>query len=395
MDANFEKVTEYLESLREQFDVRCTDCIILKDHETVYRHLTGTSDFEETKPLTENNLHDIFSASKVLTMTAVMQLVEQGKIGLDDELSKYLPEFAQMSVADDFDLTDFVANAKFIFGWPNRESKQSPAKNKILIHDMMSMTAGFSYHLGSESVQEVLKDNPHATTREIVRAMAQDPLLYEPGTRYAYSYAHDILAAVVEVVSGMKFSEYMKEKIFKPVGAHDIYYQIPKEEKGRLTVLYTYDMENKKYLPQTENFVRINDIYESGGGGIACTVESYSKVIDALANGGVAATGAQILKPESIAMMSENRLNEQQLADFHIGGKYEYGYALGVRTLLDASASKSPIGEFGWDGAAGAYVLIDPKNHLAVFYVQAAPESGTAFSTIHPTLRDLIYDAIG
>lgn len=391
---NFEKVTEYLDSLKEQFGVRCTDCIVLLNHEPIYRHLTGTMDFEDTKPLTKKNLHDIFSASKVMTMIAVMQLVEQGKIILDDELSKYLPEFADMSVVDDFDLTDFVSNGKFLFGWPSAKDKKSPAKNKIIIHDMMSMTAGFSYNLGSESARRLLQDNPHASTREIVRAWAENPLLYEPGTRYAYSYAHDILAAVVEVVSGMKFSDYMRKNIFEPLGASDMYYQIPESEKNRLTVLYGYDAESGKHVPQTVNLARINDTYESGGAGIACTVESYSKVLDILANEGIGANGVQILKPESIAQMSQNRLNEQQLADFHIGGKHEYGYALGVRTLLDPSKSKSPFGEFGWDGAAGAYVLADPKNHLAVFYVQAALDSGPAFSTIHPMLRDLIYDAI-
>ncbi len=391
---NFEKVSEYLDSLKEQFGVRCTDCIVLFEHVPVYRHLTGTMDFEDTKPLTEDNLHDIFSASKVMTMVAVMQLVEQGKISLDDELSGYLPEFADMSVADDFDLTDFVSNGKFLFGWPSAKDKKFPARNKILIHDMMSMTAGLSYNLGSVSTRRLLQDNPHASTREIVRAWAENPLLYEPGTRYAYSYAHDILGAVIEVVSGMKFSEYMKKNIFEPLGAHDMYYQVPEPEKNRLTVLYGYDAESRKHVPQTVNLARINDSFEGGGGGIACTVEAYSKVLDALANGGIGGTGAQILKPESILEMSKNRLNEQQLKDFHIGGKHEYGYGLGVRTLMDPSLSKSPLGEFGWDGAAGAFALIDPKNHLAVFYVQAAPDSGPAFSTIHPTLRDLIYDAI-
>lgn len=391
---NFENVTKYLDSLKDLFGVRCTDCIVLLNHEPVFRHLTGTMDFEDTKPLTENNLHDIYSASKVFTMTAVMQLVEQGKIDLEDELAKYLPEFFDTKVLEDFDLTDFVSSGKWMLGWPGEESKQVPPKNKIRIHDMMSMTAGFSYNLGSKSILRVLKENPHAGTREIVCAMAENPLFYEPGTRYSYSYGHDILAAVVEVVSGIKFSEYMKKNIFEPLDAHDIYYQIPESEKSRLTVLYGFDVETGKHVPQIFNFARINDQFESGGGGIACTVEAYSKVLDALANGGVGATGEQILKPESITEMSGNRLNEQQLKDFHIGGKHEYGYGLGVRTLIDPSMSKSPVGEFGWDGAAGAYVLADPKNHLAVFYVQAAPDSGTAFSTIHPTLRDLIYDAI-
>ena len=346
------------------------------------------------KRLTEDNLHDIFSASKVLTMIAVMQLVEQGKIRLNDELSKYLPEFKNMNVLADFDLTDFVSTGKFAIGWPGEEEKTNPCQNKILIHDMMSMCAGFSYHLGSKGVLKVLEKNPHAGTREIVHAMAEYPLLYEPGTRYAYSYAHDILAAVVEVVSGLKFGEYMKRYVFEPLETSDIFYQVPVSEMYRMTELYTFDAEKEKYVPCTVNIARLNDTYESGGGGVACTVEAYSKIIDALANDGIGANGTQILKPESIKEMSKNRLNEQQLQDFHIGGKLEYGYGLGVRTLIDENASKSPIGEFGWDGAAGAYVLIDPKNHLAVFYVQAAPESGPAFSTIHPTLRDLIYDAV-
>lgn len=389
----FQKVSEYLDGLKEAHGVRCTDCMIMKNHEVIYRHLTGTSDFEETIPLAEDNLHDIFSASKVMTMIAVMQMAERGKIGLEDELSKYLPEFAHMNVLADFDLEDFVSSGKWMAGWPDETWDQVPAKNKIRIQDMMSMTAGFSYHLASNPVLGLLAGNPHAGTREIVREFAKNPLLFEPGTHYAYSYAHDILAAVVEVASGMKFGDYMQKNVFEPVGATDMYYQIPASEKARLTVLYGVD-KTGKVIPQTENMVRINDCYESGGGGIACTVESYNKVIDAIACDGVAATGKQILRPESIAKMSENRLDEQQLKDFHIGGKLEYGYGLGVRTLMDASASKSPLGEFGWDGAAGAYVLIDPKNHLSLFYVQAAPESGSAFSTIHPTLRDLVYEGL-
>jgi len=390
---NFEKVTVYLDSLKDLYNVRSTDCIILINHQPVFRHLTGTSDFADTIPLTENNLHDVFSASKVLTMVAVMQLAEQGKITLDDELSKYLPEFADTQVLTDFDLTDFVASFKWLHGWPGEEAPQRTPENKILIHDMMSMTAGFSYQIGSPAVLALLVQNPHATTREIVRAFAQSPLLFEPGTRYAYSLAHDILAAVVEVVSGLKFSEYMQRYIFEPLGAKDIYYQIPASEKARLSVLYGRDA-NGSLIPVTENIARINDTYESGGGGVCCSVADYAKVIDALANDGVGTTGARILQPESIAEMSRNRLNEQQLKDFHIGGKHEYGYALGVRTLLDPTKSKSPLGEFGWDGAAGAYAVIDPTNHLALFYAQEAPDSGVAFSTIHPTLRDLVYEVI-
>ena len=300
-------------------------------------------------------------------------------------------------VLKDFDLPEFVRSGKWLFGWPTAEEcGVVPAKEKITIRRMMSMSAGFSYQLSSAPLLTLLAENPHAATREIVSTYAQLPLLYEPGTHYSYSMAHDILAAVLEVVSGMKFSEYMRKNIFDPlgVGEKDIYYQIPESEKHRISELYEINPETGDQKPVIENFARFNDTYESGGAGVGCTVKGYVQVIDALANGGTGATGAQILSPKAVLKMSENQLSETQLSDFHIGGKLEYGYGLGVRTLIDPTKSKSPLGEFGWDGAAGAYVLVDPKNHLALFYVQEAPDSGTAFSTIHPTLRDLIYEEL-
>lgn len=391
----FEKVTAYLESLREQFDVRCCDCIVLKEHQVIYRHLTGTSDFEDTVPLKPENLHDIFSGSKVLTVMAVMQQVEQGKINLDDELGKYLPEFSRMQVLQDFDLTDYVSGGKFLFGWPTTKDPCAPAKNKLTLRDVLSMKGGFSYDFASPATLALVAKDTHASTREIVKTWSESPLLFEPGTRYSYSYGLDILAAVVEVTSGLRFAEYMKQNLFDPVGATDLYYHIPEGKRELRTDLYAFDQERKAYVAAKENPCRLTDCCDSGGAGICCSVEDYAKVLDSLANDGVAANGARLLTKESIEEMRKNRLNEQQLADFHISGlKPEYGYGYGVRTLLDTTKSKSPFGEFGWDGAAGAFVLADPETRLAVFYVQAAPESGTAFTTIHPTLRDLIYDAI-
>ena len=389
------KVYAYLDSLKERYGVRATECMILQDHKVLLHHITGSRDLAGKEPLTEKHLHNVFSASKVLTATAVMQLVERGKLGLDDALSAYLPEFSSMRVLKDFDLHDFTASLKFLLGWPKEEEYGTvPAKTPITIRHLLTMTAGFSYHLLNPAVTALLAKNPHASTQEIVRCYATEPLFFEPGTHYSYSLAHDILVAVVEVVSGMKFSEYMQKNIFGPLGATDIYYQVPASERHRISELYAFDPVTKTQTPVVDNGLRINDAYESGGAGVACTVNGYSKVIDALANGGVGVTGAQILKPETIDLMRENQLNETQLFDFHTGGKHEYGYALGVRTLLDPTKSKSPLGEFGWDGAAGAYVLIDPANRLAIFYVQEAPDSGFAFAEVHPTLRDLTYESI-
>ena len=382
-----DRVEAYLDSLPERYGVRALECIILQEHEVLLHFLKGTRDLAGKEPLTEHHLHNVYSASKVLTATAVMQLVERGKLSLEDKLADYLPEFRDMRVLKDFDVYDFIASGKWLQGWPREEDYGTvPAETPITIRQLLSMTAGFSYQLASPALVELLARNPHADTREIVASFASAPLFFQPGTHYSYSLAHDILVAVVETVSGLKFSDYMQKNVFGPLGAADIYYQIPASERGRISELYAIDPETKSQIPVIDNAARINDTYESGGAGVGCTV---------LANGGVGDNGARILTPETIRLMSENQLNETQLADFHGGGKQEYGYALGVRTLLDPEKSKSPLGEFGWDGAAGAYVLIDPKNRLAIFYVQEAPDSGFAFTDVHPTLRDLTYEAIG
>jgi CubicO group peptidase (beta-lactamase class C family) len=173
-----------------------------------------------------------------------------------------------------------------------------------------------------------------------------------------------------------------------------MYFQVPERETHRISAQYMQDFNTGVIAPHSGNIFRLSDEYESGGAGLTCTVDAYSMVLDALANDGVGATGARIITPESIRIMSKNWLNNQQLDDFKKSGKVGYGYGLGVRTLIDGSVSKSPVGEFGWDGAAGAYALIDPVNHISIFYAHEILGMITAYSEIHPSVRDLVYEAV-
>jgi CubicO group peptidase (beta-lactamase class C family) len=389
MDMDFTKLTAYLNTLEEKYGVHGLDFKLMKEHETVYRHMTGHSDYNLTVPVSEHDLYEVYSCTKIITMTAVLQLIEQGKIGLHDELEKYLPEFSDMQVATDFVLGEWP------FKWPTLDSPLAPAKNKILIHNLMSMTAGLSYDVASEPIQEKRNEmGSKASTREMIKAIARMPLLFEPGTRHSYALGHDVLAAVVEVVSGMTYGEYLKKNIFEPLAITEMYFHVPESEKYRISAQYMRDMKTGEITPHGGNIFKLSDAYESGGAGITCTVDAYSKVLDALANDGVGATGARILNVESIRTMSKNWLNDVQLEDFKRSGKIGYGYGLGVRTLIDGTTSKSPIGEFGWDGAAGAYALIDPINHLSIFYAHEILGMITAYSEIHPTIRDLTYEAL-
>lgn len=386
---DFSKLTAYLDTLEETYGVHGLDIKITREHETVYRRMVGHSDYARKTPVSERDLYNIYSASKVITMTGVMQLIEQGRIGLDDPLEKYLPEFAHMQYAADFKMGEFP------FRWPDEHSQLVPAQNPMRIHDLMSMTAGMSYDLASAPIRKVVEEtNGEATTRQIVAAMAQMPLLCEPGTRYSYALGHDVLAAVVEVVTGMTFSAYMKQNVFEPLGITEMYYHVPEGEEHRLSAQYAKDWNTGEMKRDESMIYRITKNYDSGGAGLCTTVDEYSKVLEALANGGVGGTGNRILKPESILTIGRNRLTEQELADFSRTGKVGYGYGLGVRVLIDGTKAKSPVGEFGWDGAAGAFALIDPINHIGIFYTQEILGMMEAYSEIHPTLRDLVYEAM-
>lgn len=378
-------LTSYLDSLGEQYGVPGLDFKIMKEHETVYRHMAGHSDYLGQRPVEGNELYDLYSCTKVVTMTGVMQLVEQGKLGLEDKLSDYLPEFAQVRVADNF---DFTAG-----GWPSQDVPSHPAKEPITIRQLMTMTAGLSYNTDGEPLRELIQKNPMATTRELVGAMAKMPLLFEPGSHWSYALCHDVLAAVIEVVSGESYSDYLTHHIFQPLGMKDAYFHLPPEARFRRFAQYTDDPQTGKKLPAgMGNHYRLTPLYESGGAGLTASLDSYILLLDALSCGGVGATGNRILTPDSIAEMGKNQLHGEPLQDFIRFGRIGYSYGLGVRVMVDNSAAKSPLGEFGWDGAAGAFGLIDPIHHISLFYTQQILNMGPVYFEIHPHLRDVVYE---
>ena len=365
---SFDKLTHYLESLKDSDDIKGLDVIVKKNHEVIYRHKQGYNDYDCTRPVSETDLYYLYSCTKIVTMTACMQLVEEGKIRLDApvsdylpcSVSDYLPEFAHMKVADDYTMGDFR-------NMPNQSSPTHPAKNPILIRELMAMTAGLSYNTTSEPILELKKKSGNkAATREMVSAIAEMPLLYEPGTRHAYSLGHDVIAAVVEVASGQKFRDYVTEHIFKPLGVDDVYFHLREEDKGRLADQYSCDFKTGEKSRHEGNTFELTDEYDSGGAGLITTVDCYSTLLDALACGGVGANGTRILSQESIDAIRTPQLNAVQLDDFTMKGMFRpgYNYGLGVRVLVDDTKAKSPAGEFGWDGAA------DPKNGISLFYAQ-------------------------
>lgn len=370
---NFEPLKAYLDRLVGLGIPGC-HLTVWQHHQEIFRHLSGESAPGIPMDGTEN--YWFYSATKVFTMTAAMQLIERGKMDLDDPVYLYLPAFKNMTVRDG----DSVR----------------PARTVMTIRHLMAMQGGFNYNMNVPSIKDCIqKYGRKATTRQIIDALANEPLDFDPGTHFQYSLCHDVMAAVIESVSGKLFSEYLKENIFNPLGIQTLTLHPTEEQIQHLAARYCWDGAEKPIIQDNRlNEFGESDAYESGGAGLCGNVDGYILLSDALANGGIGKSGNQILKPESINQLRTNQQFNAARYDFDQLYRVGYGYALGVRTMVDNRYSKGPIGEFGWDGAAGAYTLIDPERGLSAFFGAHVLGMGRAYTDFHPTIRDLIYTGL-
>lgn len=370
----FTNLKNCMDRIVQKYNTPGVDCIVYKEHEIVFRYFAGMSDIEKNKKMNGNELYLIFSMTKMITCTAALQLFEQGKYLMNDPVSKYLPEFKEMKISADGlnaeNATQITTGN--IMGECTQYNQDGYAKNQITIKDLFTMSAGLDYALSDDAITYALTEGK-TTTRELVGAMAEKILGFEPGTRFRYSLCHDVLGALIEVWSGQKLGEYMKEHIFEPLNMNNTFFGIPGDETrfAKMAARYTYD-ENRepKRLP-LECVYNLSKEYESGGAGLTSCTEDYALFLDALSCGGIGKNGKRILTPETVELMGTNQLKGRQLDDFY-QLRPGYGYGLGVRTHVDKaqSGSLSPIGEFGWDGAAGAFSLVDTQNKLSLTYFQ-------------------------
>ncbi|MBO4697398.1 MAG: beta-lactamase family protein [Lachnospiraceae bacterium] len=376
---NFEKITKYLDSLPETYGLPSVDVIIMKDHEQVYRHMAGTTDTEHKKPVDEKAQYLVFSMTKIQTMTALMQLVERGKVSLDDEVAKYLPAYGKLFVAERFE----------------DQLRIVPAKRPMLIRHLVSMQSGLDYDLGREGIAYALrKYGPDATTRQIVESFPLTPLVFHPGDSFLYSLSHDVVAAIIEVVSGMKFSEYLTEHIWKPLGMNRTRFFMKEGQEKDLAQQFIW--EDEKIVPMENDCnYRLSDAYESGGAGLVSCTEDYAVLADALACGGVAKNGYRVLTEESIETIRTDLLSERGHEEIEKNmGRVGYGYGVGMQVLLDPEAIGSPAkaGVFGWDGAAGSCTIMSPETRTSLVFSMHVRSFGPAYGEIHPRLRDLLFE---
>ena len=373
---NFDNITKFLDSLQQE-GIPSVDCAIYQDHKLLYRHMNGFTDAEQTKAIQGDELYLMFSMTKVQTMVAIMQLVERGLVSLEDSVSKYLPAYASLTV--------------------EQEGVVKPVETEMKIKHLVSMQSGLDYNLDRPGIRRVLSERgAEASTGELVNAFVESPLKFVPGEHFEYSLSHDVVAAVIEVVSGMKFSEYLKKNIWEPLHMKRTYFAKPMNYEDKLAAQFEYDNENRvsNLMPSSCNY-QLSENYESGGAGLISCLEDYAIFADTIACGGISAEGVRIIKPETIDLMRTDLLNDITRLDIEQKmGRVGYGYGCGVQILVDPhrANAKAPAGIFGWDGAAGSCIIMDKENKLSLVYTQHVRNCGMAYGYIHPTLRDLMYE---
>lgn len=372
---NFEKITEYLDSL-EGRGIPSVDCMIYRNHELLYRHRNGTTDEKRKRKIDGSEVYLMFSMTKVQTMTAVLQLVEQGKLSLEDEVGKYLPVYRNLTV--------------------KKGDTVEPLTALLKLKHLVSMQSGLDYNLERPGIVRVLREKGrNANTQDIVNAFAESPLDFVPGEHFQYSLSHDVVAAVIEAVTGMTFGEYLKKNIWEPLGLKKTCFAKPmNEDVDGLAKQFICNEEGEIVPMEQSCCYQFTENYESGGAGLISCTEDYAVFADALACGGVSKDGVRILKPETVELMKTNLLCEASLQDLANNmGRVGYGYGCGVQIVLDPAKmnSTAPVGVFGWDGAAGPCITMETRSKTSLVYLQHVRNCGWAYSEIHPTLRDLVF----
>ena len=362
---DFSEVKRLMDEAVAEHNVPCSDIAISYNGKIVYRYGNGTRDDKKSEPVKGDELYFLYSATKPITCTAALQLYEQGKIKLEDKVSDYIPEFADM--------------------WVKTSDGVKKAQNPITLKNLFTMTSGLNYDLLSESIQKQKRMKPDSTTLEMVRAFAGEPLEFEPGEHFLCSLSHDVLAAVVELVSGMSYGEYLKKNIFDVCGMERTGFTLNDDIRNKMCSQYMWENQTSNLIEKENPFI-LTPVYQSGGAGLISCVDDYIKFVTEMANGN------RLLKAETIDLMRANQLGEQAYQDFQ-SSKRGYTYGLGVRT--DAFGRYAAKGEFGWDGAAGAYVMIDPDNHIGIFYATHIRRYGEyLYDKLHPAIRDAVYQVL-
>ena len=361
---------------------------IAREGKTVYYKSFGLSDAEKQTPMEKDAIFRIASQTKAITSTAVMMLFEEGRFLLDDPVSKYIPEFANPVVIDQFNPKDTTYTTV-------------PAAREITIRDLLTHTSGIDYAgIGTSTMNAVYAkagipvgfESRPLVLGEWIRKLAKLPLIHQPGERFTYGLNTDVLGYLVEVVSGMPFDRFLNERLFEPLGMKDTYFYLPEEKQARLVSVSAEDAAHHavKWDPQLlpgidANYPLVKGTYFSGGAGLSSTIGDYAIFLQMLLND-VEYNGKRLLSRRTVDLMTCNQIGAINLGDNKFG--------LGFEITTEAGQARIGVteGSFAWGGFWGTTYWADPNEQLVcLLFSQQFP---LTHGEISDKFRVLVYAAL-
>ena len=363
--------------------------MVARHGQPAYLRTYGLCDVENHKPVAEDTIFRIYSMTKPITSVAIMQLYERGLFQLDNPISKFIPAFKDLRVFATGDAANYETVA---------------AARPVTFRDLLTHTAGFAYGTSTAHVvDQVYRDRQvlTGTLEEMVQKLSELPLLFNPGARWSYSLATDILGYLVEVISGQPLDAYFAEQILGPLGMEDTAFYVPDAKAERFAANYGYHQGGMRLIDGAANSAtyRQPPTFRSGGGGLVSTVQDYFRFAQMLLNKGEL-EGVRILGRKTVELMTMNHMpNNGDLSSMGmpVFSEMPYdgiGFGLGFSVMLNPAKAQilgSP-GEYAWGGAASTAFWIDPvEEQIVIFLTQLMPSSSYP---IRRELRVLTYGAI-
>ncbi len=344
--------------------------LVARKGRVVHFETHGVMDLETARPMARDTLFRLASSSKPVTAAAILILMEEGKLKLTDPVSKYIPEFKNPRVMMEAER----APLPMVDG-PNPAPKNYtvPAEREITIADLLTHTSGLaSGGITNAEFAALRKERkPTDTLADFIPRLGALPLDFQPGTRWRYSglAGFDTLGRIAEIVSGMTFDQFLRMKLFEPLGMSDTYFNVPEKEQPRLATIYNRTAEG---LQKPANPLRIGGpAYFSGAGGLVSTVGDYFQFAQMLCSGGQW-NGKRILSPWTVDLMLSNNVGDLFLGQIGRPSK-GVGFGLGGEVVLNAAEARmrKPDGSYGWDGAFGTYWWVNRAEQMvAIIFVQ-------------------------
>jgi CubicO group peptidase (beta-lactamase class C family) len=361
--------------------------ILIQQHgHPVYYEKFGVRDIATKLPMTDDTIFRLYSMTKPVTSVAAMMLVDDGKLALGDPVSKYIPAFADVKVG-----VEKHDNEKPSLAF-------EPLNRPITVEDLLLHISGITYGFYGDSAVHKLYSNADLfegdfDNAEFAERLAKLPLAEQPGTLWDYGHSTDVLGRVIEVASGQSLFAFEKQRLLDPLGMTDTaFYVTDKAKRALIAEPMPYD----RFISPVAGIrdLMMQRRWESGGAGMVGTMGDYARFAQMLLNGGTL-DGKRYLKPETVALMATDHIGpETKIARDYFyfpGANSGFGLGFAVRTAEPAD-EPWPIGEYRWDGVAGTFFFIDPKDDMfVVFMVQTPTQRGR----IQPALKKLIYEALG